>query len=289
MTDLEGLRDEQVELRAEQRELERELQEVTDRIAANHARQAQIKNLLLETARVTTRIPVTTPRQARRILSRMGGPFTESEAIAKLGWTRSKVRELFGLMLIEKPPALTQSGRAMGHLLYRYTGPEIPDDPGADRQAAAVEAVGEWATLLELGTIVTPGQAAAAASVERVDAGVALAALVESGVLEDVSAATDRPMFRRTGAGVKTLTIGPAPAKGKGKHRGPSRPSSKVPAIDELLAAADRAGWSIEESVAHFAIEALGGDRRLVKAKFEGGDAYRHHKAWMRRHGAKGI
>lgn len=282
----DDLRDEHLELRAEERQLEAVANEIAAELAANRARQAHVKALLQAASRSAMRVPVSTPRSARGTLSRLG-TFTESEALAALGWKRPQLRQLFEVMMCEKPPALKEVGRAMGKPVFRYTGPPIAGDPVAERQAAAMEAVSGWVALQDPGRTITPGTAAAGANVDRVDAGLALAQLARVGdTLEDVSPARDRPMFRRAGDPVNGRAA-PAPPPFDSFRPETTRPRSKVPAIDELLDIADQAGFSITEGAGHFAIEALDGARRVVKTTFEGTDQYRHHKAWLRRNGAR--
>lgn len=282
MTD-DPLRDEGVELRGEERELMQQMEIIAGRLEANRARQEQVKRLILTAAKQRERVPAGSVTSARRTVAKMG-VMTKSEVASRLSWPMAKVNELFDLMMCEVPPALERGGRAMGKQLFRYTGPAITHDPAAERQEVTLELVQTWVAQQAPGDRITPGRAAGAVNVPRADATRALRHLASVGALTDISPAADRPTFVREAEDMPDLIPPPPPAKA-GAANGRA-PRSRIPAIQELLDVADQAGFDITEGSAHYAIESLDGDQLVIKAKFEGNDVYRRHRAWLRRHGA---
>lgn len=272
------LRDKAVELRVRERELVAQLETLTIELTHNRAEQERVKAMLLTDAKTAMRLQsVTSPRTARAILAQLS-EFTEQEACTELGWKPAQFRKLRDLMACEKPPALVDGGRALGHKMYRYEGPAIEIDPEAERLAVELETVRAWAVTQT--TAFTPGQAAAATSVARSSARNALTQLEAMGVLVNEGPTPDMPMF--SVAGVKAPDVVAASQDTAAL----TRCSSKIPAIQALLDAAYDAGADVTESDEHFAIEVADRGRVVTSKKMIRGE-FMQDKARLRRMGLK--
>lgn len=258
MSRTDSLREQVLELRIRERELTEQKTAIDSELETNRAEQARLKALLISEAKTTMRL-VTAKESARGTLARLE-VFTLSEAIAELGWDKPRVKKLIDAMMCEKPPAVTPDGKLGTKPVYKYTGPPIElTDPIEEREAAALEAVRDW--IVTQTTVFTPGEAAAAIGLPRATTLRALRALQQTGALVDEGPTLDMPMFRRTDVEAPDVAIDrPALEAVEDKE------FSKIPQVQELLAAADRAGCAIEASNGHFAIEALDGRRVIVDA-----------------------
>lgn len=234
-----------IELRAAERDLVATIQQATQELEANRAEQAHVQHLLVTDTQTSIKLPASNPRSARRTLARLG-TFTMSEAQAKLGWKRPKVKELIEIIETETPPVLERRGTFERERVFQWIGQPIEDDPAADLEAAGQEAVREWARAQR--TRFTPGEAARACDTTRTTALRMLRHLESLGALVDESPTADMVIFAPAVNG----TVAEAP-----QLHVVSEPEvfSRVPEIQEILAAAKAAGFEITSSEKFHAVE----------------------------------
>lgn len=277
----QSLRDRLLALRHRARELEEAMTAATKELDENLAEQKRVKHLLVTDVKTNAPLPTTGAQAGRRVLSQLG-TFTLPLAQSRLGWKRSEVKVLVDAMECEVPPSLERLGKFEGQQMFRYTGPPIASDPETDRAEAEYESLKAWA--LSRTTTFTPAQAAAACDTSRAAALRALRQLQEAGSLTDRGPTQDMPLFVVTGIDVPdpgrppTLTI---------VESEEPREFSKIPQIQELLAAADAAGLTVTSTDRHHAVEALDGDRVVFDVKPQGREAMLALRGRIRRMGAK--
>lgn len=274
---MSNLRDRMLDLRAAHREMTEQVKDLTARLAENETEQARVKAMLQAEAKSEIGGVATSTLSARNTIAQMG-TFTMSEAIAKLGWERPRVKKLLDAMMCEKPPAVVPAGRAFGQAVFKYAGEPVQQlDPVAEREAAALEKVREWA--IAQTSAFTPGEAAAACGMPRASALRALRALQQTGAIDDEGPTQDMPIFRVHGVEIPDVVIAPALTLVDAEQL------SKVPEINAILVAARDAGCDVTSSNGHHAIEFLDGDRVIIPAKPRGAQRMREDKAKLRSRG----
>lgn len=281
MSAREVRRDRILELRVQERDLVQAIDSLTEQLKANRAEQAQQNALLLKEAKRELRgPPVVTSSAGRSTLAKLR-VFTIGNATARLGWKRADVKKLVEVMLCEQPPSLEDVGPFEGSRAYRYIGPPIAHDPVAEQSAVEFEKMKEWA--LSKSVAFTPGECGAACGVTRAVALRALLHLAQLGVLVDDSPTADMPIFvvpDKEAPDVPSppaLQIVPPPQE---------RVFSRVPEIQQMLAAAHAAGLEVTETGKTFAIEGPTG-RVLIPSLPQGRKEMLDARASIRRMGAK--
>lgn len=275
---MSNLRDRMLDLRAAHREMTETVKDLTARLAENEVEQARVKAMLHAEAKSEIGGVASSTLSARNTIAQMG-TFTMSEAIANLGWDRPRVKKLLDAMMCEKPPVVISAGRAFGQAVFKYAGEPVQQlDPVAEREAAALEKVREWA--IAQTSAFTPGEAAAACGMPRASALRALRALQQTGAIDDEGPTQDMPIFRVHGVEIPEVTI-TAPALSIVD----AEQLSKVPEINTILVAAREAGCDITSSNGHHAIEFLDGERVIIPAKPRGAQRMREDKAKLRSRG----
>lgn len=262
MSRIDDMRNRQLELRVRERELIEAIEQANAELQANRAEQERIKQQIITDAQTSMRLKsVSSPQAARAVIARLGG-FTMSEAVAELGWERAKVKKLLDAMLCEKPPAVVPEGKVGKRPFFRYVGPEIEaEDPAAEREAAALEAVRDWA--IDQQGVFSPGQCAAAVDLPRATVMRALRALTDAGMLVDEGPTVDKPLFRLASTQAPDVALDRPELSVVSE----SEPLSKIPAIQKMLEAAQQAGAKIDSSNGHFTIETLDGRRVHIRSK----------------------
>lgn len=271
-----GLRVRERELRERQAEIERELGE-------NLPEQERLRQLLVTDAQTSLRLKSTASKEsARGTIARIGsaGGFTLGEAATELGWEKPRVKKLLDAMACEVPPTIVSAGHYRRAPMFKYTGPPISEaDPMAERQAAATEKVRDW--ILTQNTTFTPAECAAACDITRTDALRALRALQTLDVVGDEGPTQDMPLFVRTGVDAPDIAVDrPAIAAAP-----TSEPLSKIPVIQALIDACDRAHAEVYASNGHFSVETLDGRRAIIPGKPGSRNEMLQAKARLRRIG----
>lgn len=280
------LRDQMLTLRHRERELEDELSGVTRRITLeleeNRSEQRRIKHLLVTDVKANVRLKTTGPRAGRRVLSQLG-TFTFGFARARLGWDDAELKQLIDVMECEKPPTIERTGRFGGQQVFQYVGPPIEEDTEADKAEAEFLDLRTWA--LSQTTAFTPAQAAAACETSRSSALRALRRLQEAGVLIDKGPTQDTPIF--TVAGVDVPNPAAPPPVLKVVEDEPPKVYSKIPQVQELLAAAAASGLAVDTTGRHHSVENLEGERVVFETKPPTREAMLALRGKIRRMGAK--
>lgn len=277
------LRDRLLALRHRERELEETARATAAELEDNRAEQGRVKHLLTTDTKTAVRLPTSGPRAGRRVLAQLG-VFTLPLAQTRLGWSRKELKTLIDAMECESPPALERLERFEGKQMFRYVGPTIDSDPEVDRAEAEYESLKAWA--LSQTTTFTPAQGAAACDTSKTAALRAFRQLQEGGALVDRGPTQDMPLFAVTGVDVPDPAQPPiAVVK---EDNGDEPPEfSKIPQIQELLAAAHIAGLQVTTTGRHHAVEALDGQRVVFDIKPQGREAMLALRGKIRRMGVK--
>lgn len=282
------LRDQMLTLRHRERELEEELAATTRRITAelehNRSEQRRIKHLLVTDVKSRGRLKTSGPRAGRRVLSQLGS-FTFGFARGRLGWEDDELKQLIEVMECEKPPSIERAGKYNRQQVYRYVGPPIEEDAEADKAEAEFQDLRTWA--LSQTTAFTPAQGAAACETARSTALRAFRRLQEAGALIDKGPTQDTPIF--SVAGVDVPDFATPPALKVVEDPEPAKPEvySKIPQVQELLAAAAASGLTVTTTGRHHSVENLEGERVVFETKPPSREAMLALRGRIRRMGAK--
>lgn len=276
----QSLRDRLLALRHRERELEETASATAAELKENHAEQERVKHLLVSDVKTNVRVPTTGPRAGRRVLSQLG-TFTMPLAQRRLGWSRAELKTLMDAMECEMPPSLERLGKFESQQMFRYIGPPISSDPEVERAEAEYESLKAWA--LSQTSTFTPAQGAAACDTSKSAALRAFRQLQDGGSLTDRGPTTDMPIFAVTGVDVPDPAQPPAVTV-----VADAEPTvfSKIPQIQELLAAADAAGLQITTTDRHHAVESLD-DRVVFDVKPQSREKMLALRGKIRRMGAK--
>lgn len=256
MSATESLRDQMLALRQHERELNEQIRVATAELEHNRSEQRRLKDLLVTDVKTHKRLPTTGARAGRRVLAQLG-TFTPGFAAGRLGWELAEVKKLIGVMECEKPPTLRRGDRFGGQQMFEYVGPPMDADPEAERAEAEYEALRTWA--LTQTTTFTPAQGAHACDTSRSSALRAFRRMQEVGALVDKGPTNDMPIFAVTGADVQD----PAPPPTLKAVEDEPEPEvfSRIPQVQELLAAAAASGLTVTTTGRHHAVESLTGER----------------------------
>lgn len=274
------LRDQVLALRQREREIRDEQAALSAELEHNESEQRRLKHLLVTDAQTHVRLPTSTPRSARRLLYEMD-TWTIGFAAKKLGWTEKQLKELVKIMECEKPPALERVGRYGGQITFKYTGPPIEDDPQAEQAAAQYEALRQWALMQT--TTFTPAQGAAVCDTKKSVALQAFRLLQEAGALEDRGPTQDMPIFAVVGIDAPELT----PPMLTVVQDDEPKVWSKIPQVQEVLAACHKGDLAISGTDKHWAVENLDGTRVVFDKKPPNREEMLQLRGRLRRMGAK--
>lgn len=266
-------------------ELEQEREELEQRREANRAEQTRVAQMLTNEVRAEFRLPptISTPA-ARATLARLRA-FTVTSAMAALGWKRKQVKDLIDAMECEVPPTIERLDNFEGQRVYRILAneeeeqeEEVERQEEVERDATSYERMLHWVRR-QRGTF-SPGQCAAANDVSRLEAIRALHHMADAGIVDDQGPTEDMPIFTVVDAEVPEPPPPPPPAEPEVKRH------SKIPEIQAMLEAAEKAGLAVTSTNEHHVVEGPDG-RVVIPDKVTNRKQVLQDKARIRRMGAK--